>query len=163
MDAIGRGLRTFVLALIAILLFGSLAFGQEAQVRHYQSDITMDENNILVQQHVMLGSDGRMGAVIMFGPPGTEPEVGALTGPRTFTDVDAEGVAAFCFTVDDVAGAAGPQYIGAVSCYVWLKGGDTMIETGNTPFGAATSPLMTWCGETHTAPVSGPPPPRVGI
>jgi hypothetical protein len=139
--------------LVLLIVSCAPAYGQ-AQVRHYQSDIVMQEDGNLLQQHLLVGTDGQMGVVVMTGPPGTQPVAVGLAGPRTYTDVDDDGNAAFCFTVESLEGfdppEAGNRFIGQESCYVWLgSDDDVMYETGSTPFGEVTSYELRWCGKEH--------------
>ena len=152
-------IRTYIIALALLLLLGGIAFGQE--VRHYQSDIVATEDGNLLQQHLLINSNGDMGVVVMTGPAGTQPVAVGLSGPRIYTDVDDDGNAAFCFAVEAVEGFQGTdgnRFIGQVACYVWSGADDDlMYETGDTPFGEQTSMDLRWCGERHLPPAPDAP------
>ena len=151
-----RPVRFMLGAFLALYLtLGATAlFGQELQVRHYNTEQVQLDDGSFEQLHVFVAPDGRMGAVLLFGELAIEPSYAEVSGPRTYTDVNDAGEVAFCFTVDSWAGTATEALLGLVSCWLWSSDGDTMIETGETPFGEVTSIPLPWCGEVH--PFEGP-------
>ena len=158
-----RPVRFMLGAFLALYLTlgATVLFGQnpgEPQVRHFLTPIMQNPaSGNLEELHLFLDANGRMGAVLFFGPAGENPQFGEIGGPRTYTDVNSEGDVAFCFTTDFVDGTATEALLGLVSCWLWSEDGDTMTETGETPFGEPTSIPLTWCGETHYSEPVGDP------
>jgi hypothetical protein len=145
---VGMAVGAILWVLFLTAITASALPAQEVEVRHYVGEIVALDNGNLFQPHVMVGRDGRAAAVVMVGPPGTQPQGGAAAGPITHTE-EGDGIVAFCFVVDEVEGVAPEAMIGRTSCYVWLQEPDEMYETGGVPWGEATTGRMKWCEEEH--------------
>lgn len=144
-----RSILTLLFVMLFLWIAGVFAvLSAQTPVRHYVGEIEEVKPGILLQAHVMVGSDGRAAIVIMTGPAGQEPIHGAASGPMTEWDVEDEA-SAFCFTADDVDGFAEESLIGTTSCFVWLPDEDVMWETGGVLWGPATNGPFAWCGEDH--------------
>lgn len=145
-------IRRFTIALLAVLVTAGAAFGQ--QVRHYRTDVrpVPADTSYLMREHILVNSNGEMAYVIEMGGKKGPEFYTLVSGPRTLTDVDDEGNAAMCFTVnhqEESDGQIERDFRGKRMCVVWLAGEDTVFITDG-PFGPILNPFpLNWCGEEH--------------
>lgn len=152
MDA--RGLRILVLTLLALLLLGGVAFGQEVEVRHYVQPPEMLNDSIGVQEHLMVRQDGVAAKVVIVRNINSGEMSGGAAEGEYFGSETGE-VNTFCFIINKVEGSAPVEMIGSSFCYLYDNENDVFVPLNGE---ARPGVPMVDCGEPHTMTPARPAP-----